>query len=119
MATLQNKKLIPADFEENNFAHFLKRFDDFRAKMFCSNLAEMKIVLCNVAMGNKRYKIFIFFASKIEAFGANLSLQNRFHGFSRRGYVFVLLACLIKFSIQLILAQNNLSENYHFTPFLG
>ena len=60
MATLNNKKFISADFEQKMFAHFFKRFADFRAIFFCSKSAEMKILLCNVAMGSKLYEIFFF-----------------------------------------------------------
>ena len=60
MPTLHNKKLISADFEENIFAHFFKRFADFRAKIFCSKSAEMKILLFNVAMGKKLCEINFF-----------------------------------------------------------
>ena len=55
MATLNNKKFISADFEQKMFAHFFKRFANFWAKMFCSKLTEMKILLCNVGMG-KNFK---------------------------------------------------------------
>jgi len=59
-ATLHNKKFISAGFEQKKIAHFLKRFADFRANFFCSKSAEIKILLCNVDMGNKLYEIFFF-----------------------------------------------------------
>ena len=50
----------------NFFAHFLKRFADFdfRANVFCSKLAEMKILLCKVGMGIKLLKYFFYLCSK-------------------------------------------------------
>ena len=89
MPTLHNEKLISANFEQKNFAHFLKRFADFRANFFCSKSAEMKILLCNVAMGNKLYEIiFLINVLKIEAYEANSPLQKKFCDFSQRGYFF-------------------------------
>ena len=55
-----NKKLISANFEQKIFTHFLKRFADFRANFFFSKWAEMKILLCNVAIGNKHHEIYFF-----------------------------------------------------------
>ena len=55
MSTLHIKKIILADFEQKNVAHFLKRFVNFWANFFCSKSDEMKILLGNVGMGNKHY----------------------------------------------------------------
>ena len=54
------KKIILGDFEQKKCQFFKKGFADFWANFFCSKSAEMKILLCNVAMGNKLYKINFF-----------------------------------------------------------
>ena len=60
MPTLHNKIKNSADFEQKNFAHFLKRFANFGAKSFCSKSAEIKILSCKVGIGNNFYEIFFF-----------------------------------------------------------
>ena len=63
MPILLNKKLILANFEEKFFAHFLKRFADFRAIFFCSKSAEMKIYYVIWLWGTNFMKYFFFYLS--------------------------------------------------------
>ena len=62
---------------------FFKTFCRFSGN-FCSKSAEMKILLCNVAMGNKLYEIFFF-----DLCVKKLELMKQIHHF-KKGFVIFL-----------------------------
>ena len=107
MPTLHDIKKFSADFEQKSFAHFLKRLADFRAKRFCSKSAEMKILLCNVGMGNKLYGIFFF-----DLCVKNWSLWSKFTSSKKVLWFFskgLRFRILLTFKLQVLSYPNPLS----------
>ena len=60
ISTLHNKIFIFVDFEPKKFRRFFRFSVILWANFFGSKLAETKILLCKVDMGNKLYEIFFF-----------------------------------------------------------
>jgi len=77
---LHNKIYISADFEQKKLPDFF----DFRPKFFASKPAKMKIILCNVDMGNKLYEVKFF-----DLCSKKIEFMKQIHHF-KKGFVIFL-----------------------------
>ena len=81
---ITKQKINFGQFWAKIFCPFFETFCRFSGKFFCSKLAEMKILLCNVAMGNKLYEVifFLFMCQK-------LKLMKQIHLFKKDFVIFL------------------------------
>ena len=81
ISTLHNKIFNSANFKEKNLGRKSAENRKNRANFFTSKSAKMKILLCNVDMGNRLYEVKFFYL-----WSKKLELMKQIHLF-KKGFV--------------------------------